>query len=119
MSSADLRPASDRVVAQVRAVLAASHPHLVEHVFGYGGDGLVVWILLRGAPDDLPAWYFPDRGAPSGPYPAAVLTQIGDLYELAAAEVARVGWPGPGGVSIGFDSAERVAAAGGGWVYFR
>lgn len=110
---------ADAAVARARTLLTAQSS-AVGQVFHYGvtplsTENLVVWVLLKGAEDDLPAWYFPGDSSTA---------QSGLLADLEAlqAEVRRCfaaeSWPHAGNVRVGFDSADRVASQGG-WHYFK
>jgi hypothetical protein len=99
----------------------------VDAVFWYGAvdlgtEHLVVWILLSGAPDDeLPEWHFPVSGQLAGIQIHLAPGLRGWLDEMRRAvqdEFAKVGWPNPNRVSVGFDSSNRVDAAGG-YAYFK
>ena len=121
--------AADDAVRAARALLEGSVRNgvHVESVFWYGAvelgtENLVVWILLAGAPDgDLPEWYFPVPGQLVGiqnELAPSLREWLEEMREAVQAEFATVGPPDPIRVSVGFDSANRVAAAGG-LAYFR
>ena len=99
----------------------------VESVFWYGAvelgtENLVVWVLLAGAPDDdLPEWYFPVHeqlaGVQDGLAPS-LREWLDEISEAVRVEFAKVGWPDTTRVSVGFESSNRVEAAGG-FAYFK
>lgn len=99
----------------------------VESVFWYGAveigtENLVVWVLLAGAPDDvLPEWYFPVPGQLAGiqaRLASSLREWLDEMRDAVRAEFAKVGWPDPTRVAVGFDSSNRVEAAGG-FAYFK
>lgn len=104
--------------------LRKAYPELVDHVFSYGAVDLdprhlVVWVMLKGAPDDIPAWFFPGGGRVEGePLVTGLLPQIMRSTAVVREELARVGWPDANRADVGFDSCERVAQQGG-WQYFK
>ena len=115
---------ADKAVGRARRRLRTAHPHLVEHVFSYGAvdidpKHLVVWVLLKGDPQGVPAWFFPS-GDPTVDEPAAqgLLPQIASCVAVVREELAQAGWPDAEQADVGFDSDERVAQQGG-WHYFR
>lgn len=96
-------------------------------MFWYGAvdidpGNLVVWVLLSGSPDDqLPEWYFPVEGQLGGTQEnlgRPLRTWLEQLRDAVQEEFAKVGWPDPRHVSVGFDSSHRVEQ-GGGWAYFK
>ncbi len=121
--------AAEDAVRAARAVLEGSVRNgvHVESVFWYGAVELgtenpVVWVLLSGAPDeDLPEGYFPVPGQLAGVQTGltpSLRDWLDEMREAVRAEFAKVGWPDPTRVSVGFDSSNRVEAAGG-FPYFR
>jgi len=125
----DARQAAEDAVEAARELLeqeARDGVH-VESVFWYGAvelgtENLVVWVLLAGAPDDeLPEWYFPVPGQLAGVQTGlapSLREWLDQMREAVRAEFAQVGWPDPTRVSVGFDSSNRVEAAGG-FAYFK
>jgi hypothetical protein len=126
-----MRPqqAADDAVSAALALLKGSGGDgvRVESVFWYGAvelgaENLVVWVLLSGAPDeDLPEWYFPVPGQLAGVQTGltpSLREWLDEMREAVRTEFAKVGWPDPTRVSVGFDSSNRVEAAGG-FAYFR
>jgi hypothetical protein len=126
-----MRPqqAADDAVSAALALLKGSGRDgvRVESVFWYGAvelgaENLVVWVLLSGAPDeDLPEWYFPVPGQLAGVQTGltpSLREWLDEMREAVRTEFAKVGWPDPTRVSVGFDSSNRVEAAGG-FAYFR
>ena len=87
-----------------------------------GLENLVVWVLLTGAPDDvLPEWYFPVPGQRAGiqaRLAPSLREWLDEMRDAVRAEFAKVGWPDPTRVAVGFDSSNRVEAAGG-FAYFK
>lgn len=115
---------ADKAVRRARRRLRKAHPNLVEHVFSYGAvdidpKHLVVWVILKGAPEAIPAWFFPS-GDPGVDEPRAqgLLPQITSCAAVVREELARVNWPDAGRADVGFDSDERVAQQGG-WHYLK
>ena len=80
---------------------------------------LVVWVMLKGRPDALPAWFFPSGDSErDAPLAKGLLPLVASSTAAVREELARVGWPDADRVDVGFDSYERVAQQGG-WQYFR
>jgi hypothetical protein len=117
-----LVPAVHRVqvaVARARTLLPAQSS-AVDQVFHYGvtplsTENLVVWVLLKGAEDELPAWYFPGDSSTAQP---GLLADLEALQAEVRRCFAAESWPDAGNVRVGFDSADRVASQGG-WHYFK
>lgn len=108
---------ADKAVDQARNRLADR----AATVFHYGAvdidpKHLVVWVLLSGAPDHIPAWYFPHRD----PVPRSdeLLAEIHAMRAIVVDCFADSEWPDAEHIHVGFDSSERVAANGG-WHYFK
>ena len=112
-----------------RAARAASRdlherfPDLISRVFWYGAVGihprhLVVWVLLKGPPATLPAWFFPDDAAPGAAIDEDLRDRLRNAADIVRSAFADRRWPDAGNVRVGFDSDERVAASGG-WTYFK
>lgn len=114
----------DSAIAIAQRELPLRHAARFSSVFAYGAvdidpKHLVVWVLLTGNPDDLPAWYFPHRDhVDPGQYDADLLTGIDAMRSAVVDCFAREGWPDAQHIHVGFDSADRVAAEGG-WAYFK
>lgn len=94
----------------------------VAWVFHYGAvdidpKHLVVWVMLNGDPDAIPAWWAP-ADKPTGQYPDDLEQWLTDLRDQVRACYADVGWPDPDHLDILFDSDTRVEQ-GGGWHYFK
>ncbi len=81
-------------------------------------EHLVVWVLLAGEPDALPEWLFPTAAQLRDPGGHGLPADLPALVAVVRGALARHGWPAADAVRVGFDSAERVARAGG-FAYFR
>jgi hypothetical protein len=116
-------------IESAESILKSSFPDLIHSVFGYGAIDidprhLVVWVMLKGRPEDIPARAFPPNGPVWHLDPARTAKQRELIPTIVAmAGIVRecfrdVGWPDAHNVSVGFDSDERVERFGG-WTYFK
>jgi hypothetical protein len=98
----------------------------VSEVFAYDEPALTgkghLWVLLEGRDsENVPPWFSFDVGkgqAAVDQLPSSVVTWLRDLESEALALVREAGWRG-GGLSVGVESAERIAKGGGYWLYFK
>ena len=111
-------------MAEARRELVRAWPDLVKTVIWYGAvdlnvKHLVVWVILKGPPEELPKWFFPS-GDPRLDEPQAKgkLDQLNAMAATVRGAFAKQGWPNAAGIHVGFESDERVAESGG-WEYFK
>lgn len=114
---------AEAAVSAAREELLQRWPDVVHTVIWYGAVDidpahLVVWVLLRGAESDVPAWFFAsgDRAADT----AAAGDRLDAMYAMAGVvrkSLQRVAWPNAEHADVGFDAEERVAREG--FSYFR
>jgi hypothetical protein len=127
--AASITERQESAVTAAMARLTQRFPDLVKTVFSYGATDidpkhLVVWVLLAGPAEAIPAWLFPPTGSEWHLDESRTPEQrelIRLILEMAAGVrdcFREAGWPDADHVSVGFDSAERVESKGG-WTYFK
>ncbi|MFF3328710.1 hypothetical protein ACFYWX_03965 [Streptomyces sp. NPDC002888] len=102
--------------AHARRELTLRHPDRFAGLLWYGAvdldpGHLVVWVLLNGPAEHIPTWHLSSSEEEAG-------EDFQDLRRLVVQAFEEVGWPNASAVTVGFESAERVAAEGG-FHYFR